>query len=76
MCSVCMCVCECVFFLSSRVHIYTYRPSIIFTPDIIGSEDLESFKNGSARVSQFRLPAADPIFYTRTSTKIDRNGEI
>lgn len=57
------CVYVCVCFLSACTYIYTYRPSIIFTPDITGPEDLENLEGGSARVSRFRLPAADPISY-------------
>lgn len=69
----CTCV-ACVACVCSvlRVHIYTYRPNIIFTPDV--RRTVKTWKTKArAFISHFRLLGPS---LARISTKIDRNIEF
>lgn len=70
----CTCVACYVSCLSVCVHIYTYRPNIILTPDAWRRTVKASKTEARVLVSRFRLPVADPSL-ARTSTKIDCNSE-
>jgi len=65
-------VCVCVFL---RVHIYTYRPNIILTPDVRWTVKTPKTEARTFVFAHFRLPITDPSF-ARIPTKIDCNSEF